>query len=204
MPKLFIGWLVLLIVMATTPKLYAQSGFDLIRAADQAVEDEHYAKAKKYLEDAAKADYGFCGNAWNDAFTFIQETYFRMYLKQGEYAEARKTLMEIDEWFSISKPDSLVLMLYIGELGAPRILQDIDSGLASMHYDDDRRYTQAVIPLGADLVLMLPAPLEEYPYKPRFIDLDEAGLRAGYAQYFHESGLYRALTQPLSLPKESK
>lgn len=77
---------------------YSQS-YRLIEKAEKKIIEKNYLKAKKLLERAAEADYGFCGTAYLEAVIEINRLKFKLYSESNDEIEMSKFLDKIDEFF---------------------------------------------------------------------------------------------------------
>jgi hypothetical protein len=193
----------LVIILFLINSLRAQDGFGAIQKAQKAIERGHLMQAKMHLQDAEKADYGFCGNAWMDAKSAIQRCYFQLYVAEGRFSEARKALESDDGWGGPPISDSLVLAMYIQKLGTERILSSMDSGLALAHPEGPGK-SFAVIPLEKELELMLPIPWDAENDIQLFMGLSKGEFSKAYAHYFHTAGLYDMLSSPAGQPAKQR
>ena len=75
------------------PLLYSyDEGYKFIEKAKNFIKAGKYQKAENFLDMAARADYGFCGNAWSSANGEIGNTKAEIYIIQKFYNKALNTL----------------------------------------------------------------------------------------------------------------
>lgn len=65
-----------------------KDGYRFLKNAEEKIEVGDYAKAEKLLDNAMKADYGFCGNAWYTAHDRIYKMRASIYRHRKEYDRA--------------------------------------------------------------------------------------------------------------------
>lgn len=106
----------------------SQEGFDLIRRAENKINQGKYEKALDLLNLAKHSDYGFCGNAWMSATTAINKKEAFIYEKQGEFLKAANVLNRI-QINREKNSDSIKMTLYLKELDSKLIKNQIDSCL---------------------------------------------------------------------------
>jgi len=107
-------------------ELCAQKGFKIIQKAEQKYLDGNYSKSMKLLDKADKMDYGFCGNAWMDAYKAIHFLRAQNYIKTKNYQLARNHLDSIQ---SQDNYDSIRIITYQLELGKDSLRKMIDASL---------------------------------------------------------------------------
>ena len=61
-------FLLSVIILFLATEGIAQEGYDIIRLAEKKIAKGKLDRAEKLLDWAAESDYGFCGNAWMEAF----------------------------------------------------------------------------------------------------------------------------------------
>jgi len=72
-------------------------GYEFIETARKLIKTGEYPKAERFLDMAARADYGFCGNAWSSANGEIGNTKAKIYIIQRYYDKALNTLETVGE-----------------------------------------------------------------------------------------------------------
>ena len=104
--------------------IYSQDGYGLIQDAKKLIIKNKLNKALYYLDEAKKGNYGFCGNAWDEAFWAINYNKAIIYQKKKEYD---KSLIELDSIGGCSfggdceKSDSLKVAVLINKYGKEKI-----------------------------------------------------------------------------------
>lgn len=76
----------------TKYKYNYKQGYRFIQKAYKKLKHQHYNKAEKLLAKASEADYGWCGNAWDDAFGSINLMSVQILIHQQKYDEALSKL----------------------------------------------------------------------------------------------------------------
>jgi hypothetical protein len=103
---------------------YSQDAYELIHDAKKLIIKNKLNKALYYLNEAKKGDYGFCGNAWDEAFWAINYNKAIIYQKKKEYD---KSLIELDSiegcgfGGDCEKSDSLKVVVLINKFGKEKI-----------------------------------------------------------------------------------
>ncbi|KGO88720.1 hypothetical protein Q765_02140 [Flavobacterium rivuli WB 3.3-2 = DSM 21788] len=107
------------------PLLYSyDEGYKFIEKAKNFINAGEYYKAEKFLDMAARADYGFCGNAWSSANGEIGNTKAEIYIIQRYYNKALNTLETVGECMfgsDCATRDSLKIMALIGKYGKTNV-----------------------------------------------------------------------------------
>ena len=104
--------------------IYSQNGYELIENAEKLTIKNKYKKALYYLYLAKKEDYGFCGNAWSEAYWAISYNKAIIYHKQKLFD---KSLVELDSiggcgfGGDCEKSDSLKVAVLINKFGKEKI-----------------------------------------------------------------------------------
>ena len=93
-------------------------------------------KAEHLLNQAGKADYGFCGNAHRSAYCAIEMVRYRIDITKGNLSEAEKRL--IDNEMCIydyeNNFDSLWIDLYTKKYGRELVAKEVESGLSKCSF----------------------------------------------------------------------
>lgn len=103
---------------------FSQEGNRLINNAEKLIKKNKLDTALYNLQEAKKADYGFCGNAWESANWEISYLKAIIYLKKNEY---NKSLKELDSirgcgfGGDCAKSDSLKVAVLIKMYGKEKI-----------------------------------------------------------------------------------
>ena len=135
-----------------------------IKKATQLINsDKNLAKALWHLEKAEKVDYGFCGNAWMEAFWRIHFERARIYARKGNY---HSTLSELDSIVTCAfggdcvKSDSLKLEALFLMYGVENVTKALESNFHKLvtleSMDENNRFLVHLESINYDLWLYIP------------------------------------------------
>ncbi len=111
---------------------WSQNGFKVIRKAEKQIEKGNLTKALKLLDKANSMDYGFCGNAWNEAEEAIAFNRVKIYDATGEFLKAANELNSINYYYR-ENLDSLKIVYFIKDIDKQIIKREIDSCIATIN-----------------------------------------------------------------------
>ena len=118
--------MIIIVLLFGTTNCFSQDGFRLIRKAEKSIQKNKLNRALNSLQKAEKADYGFCGNAWDSAHWKISYLKANIYLEKNEFHQSLKELDSIGDCSfggDCAKSDSLKVVVLIKIYGREKIAQ---------------------------------------------------------------------------------
>lgn len=136
---------IVLIFLCLSVFCEAQKGYELIDRAEKAYEEGKYKRALRLIRRAEKANYGFCGNAWDEALAAATLLKASVYIEQERFREAREALKDGVFYFQFTTPhgpeefDSIMIHSFKKQYGSSAFLSMIDTGFSKLimnpHHD---------------------------------------------------------------------
>lgn len=107
-----------------------RQGYRFINRAERNIDLGLYKRAGKQLAKAKESDYGFCGNAWADAFGNIYLLESEMHTKQQQYDAALAVLDSLENCAfggDCNKRDSLIISNLYLKFGKDKVKSAIEN-----------------------------------------------------------------------------
>jgi len=107
-----------------------RQGYRFINRAERNIELGLYKRADKQLAKAKESDYGFCGNAWGEAFADIYLLESQLYIQQNQYDSALAVLDSLGGCQlggDCEKKDSLIISILYLKFGKEKVRSAIEN-----------------------------------------------------------------------------
>lgn len=120
----------LFLILSITP-LFSQNGFNVIRKAEKKIVKGNYDKAMKLLNKAESMSFGFCGNAYWEAYEIIANNRIKIYTAQGQSLKAANELNNRSFLFDYpGNTDSLKMVFFLKSIDKQTIKNQLDSAIS--------------------------------------------------------------------------